>query len=136
MVGVVHGRGGTATNAQIPGFKIAAKTGTAQWGSGAKEKVAAWFAGFAPSERPRYAFAEVYEGKEARDDVHGGSHAAPVVARVLKELMKPEPKEPKGGGLRKRKKVEDEEEEREMQDEDDEDDEPRAVRPRVVETVQ
>jgi penicillin-binding protein 2 len=134
MVGVVHGRGGTATNASVPGFKIAAKTGTAQWGSGAKEKVAAWFAGFAPSERPRYAFAAVYEGREARDDVHGGSHAAPVVARVLREVLKPEPKESKAGGLRKRKKFEEEEDE-EMHDEDEEDS-PRPVRPRVVEDVQ
>ncbi len=136
MEGVVQGRGGTATHAQIPGFTIAAKTGTAQWGSGAKEKVAAWFTGFAPSEHPRYAFAAVYEGKEARDDVHGGSHAAPIVARVLKDVLKPEPKDTKGG-LRKRKKVdEDEEDAKAKEDEDmndDNDDEPRPVRPRVIE---
>jgi penicillin-binding protein 2 len=109
MVGVVQGRGGTATNAAVKGVRIAAKTGTAQWGAGKNEKVAAWFSGFAPAERPKYAFAAVYEGKEARDDVHGGSHAAPVVARVLRQFLKPEIKDKKGG-LRKRKAMEEEEE--------------------------
>jgi cell division protein FtsI/penicillin-binding protein 2 len=108
MVSVVQGPGGTATASAIPGVLMAAKTGTAQWGSGAKEKVAAWFAGFAPADRPKYAFAAVYEGKEARDDVHGGSHAAPVVSRVLKEVLKPEVKDKKGG-LRKKRVIEDEE---------------------------
>lgn len=126
MVGVVHGAGGTAHNAAIPGFKIAAKTGTAQWGAGASEKVAAWFSGFAPAEKPKYAFAAVYEGKPGNDDVHGGSHAAPMVARVLREILKPEPKEKKGkGGLRKKKSDDDEEDKM-----DEDDDEP--VRPKVV----
>jgi penicillin-binding protein 2 len=130
MIGVVQGRGGTATASAIKGVTIAAKTGTAQWGEGAKEKVAAWFAGFAPADRPKYAFAVVYEGKEARDDVHGGSHAAPVVSRVLKEILKPEPKEKKGGGLRKRKMIDDEEVFDDMDDEEeDEAPKPRVVRP-------
>ena len=125
MVGVVQGRGGTATNAAIPGIMIAAKTGTAQWGAGKNEKVAAWFAGFAPAERPKYAFAAVYEGKEARNDVHGGSHAAPIVSRVLKEVLKPEVKD-KRGGLRKKRVIEEEE------DDGNEPAEAGAPRPRVV----
>ncbi len=128
MVNVVQGRGGTATASAIPGVLMAAKTGTAQWGSGAKEKVAAWFAGFAPAERPKYAFAAVYEGKEARDDVHGGSHAAPIVSRVLKDVLKPEVKDKKGG-LRKKRQIRDD-------DQDDDaptrDEDAPAPRPRVV----
>ncbi len=127
MIGVVHSPSGTAGRAAIPGFKIAAKTGTAQWGSGKNERVAAWFCGFAPAERPKYAFAAVYEGKEANNDVHGGTHAAPMVARVLKEILKPEPKEGKDGkgGLRKRKPVDDPEE----SSEDDAPPRARVVRP-------
>lgn len=127
MVNVVQGRGGTATASAIPGVLIAAKTGTAQWGTGSKEKVAAWFAGFAPAERPKYAFAAVYEGKEARNDVHGGSHAAPVVSRVLKDVLKPEVRDKKGG-LRKKRQIQDDDED--MKDETKDDDAP--PRPRVV----
>lgn len=124
MIGVVQGRGGTATSSAISGVTIAAKTGTAQWGAGKNEKVAAWFSGFAPADRPKYAFAAVYEGKEARDDVHGGSHAAPMVSRVLKEVLKPQVKDKKGG-LRKKRNVEDE-------DEGEHDEEDAPPRPRVV----
>jgi penicillin-binding protein 2 len=127
MVGVVQGRGGTAQSAAIPGVLIAAKTGTAQWGAGKNEKVAAWFVGFAPADRPKYAFAAVYEGKEARSDVHGGSHAAPIVSRVLKDILKPEVKD-KEGGLRKKRKP--------AMDEEPEDDEGIEMepppRPRVI----
>ena len=128
MIGVVQGRGGTATNAAIPGVKIAAKTGTAQWGAGKSEKVAAWFAGFAPADRPKYAFAAVYEGKEARDDVHGGSHAAPMVSRVLKEVLKPQVKDKKGG-LRKKRNSEEGEETSDEAEENDAPPRPRVVRP-------
>jgi penicillin-binding protein 2 len=131
MVNVVQGRGGTATNAAIPGVTIAAKTGTAQWGAGKSEKVAAWFAGFAPVERPKYAFAAVYEGKEARDDVHGGSHAAPMISRVLKDFLKPVPKDKKGG-LRKKQQFESDEEGEEMPEVTPEE----APRPRVVRPAQ
>jgi penicillin-binding protein 2 len=128
MVGVVQGRGGTATNAAVKGVNVAAKTGTAQWGAGKNEKVAAWFAGFAPAERPKYAFAAVYEGKEARDDVHGGSHAAPVVARVLRQFVKPETKDKKGGLRKKKKTDEDEEMGEDAPPEDDTPPRPRVVR--------
>lgn len=95
LEGVVSSRAGTASRAGVPGFKVVGKTGTAQWGAGKKEKVAAWFVGFAPSERPQYAFAVVYEGRPGDDDVHGGTNAAPIAGRVLKEILKREPKEEK-----------------------------------------
>lgn len=126
MIGVVHGAGGTAHSAAIPGFKIAAKTGTAQNGAGKNERVNAWFSGFAPAEKPRYAFAAVFEGKAGDDSIHGGSHAAPMITRVLKEVLKPEPKAPKEkkGGLRVKPKPE--------PDDEDDDFEEDALRPRVV----
>jgi penicillin-binding protein 2 len=128
LIGVVHGAGGTAHVAEVPGFKIAAKTGTAQWGAGKSERVAAWFAGFAPAEKPRYAFAALYEGKtgSGADDVHGGSHAAPMAARVLKEILKPEPKEKKKGGLRKKRQSEDEDADMDMDNGD------APIRPKVL----
>jgi penicillin-binding protein 2 len=73
--------------------RVAGKTGTAQWGPKKKERTAAWFTGFAPAENPKYAFAAVYEGEANNDDVHGGTQAAPLIGKVLRELFKEEPKE-------------------------------------------
>ncbi len=109
--GVVSNRGGTAGRAGVPGFKVAGKTGTAQWGAGKSEKVAAWFVGFAPLERPQYAFAVLYEGKPRDHDVHGGTYAAPIAGRVLKEILKPEPKEEKKSSAKKKRVVEEADEE-------------------------
>ncbi len=116
LVGVVNSRSGTAGRASVPGFKVAGKTGTAQWGSGKKEKVAAWFVGFAPVERPQYAFALVYEGKPGDNDVHGGTNAAPICGRVLKEILKAEPKPEKKGGMRKKRPAADPDDEMDADD--------------------
>lgn len=91
LVGVVHAGLGTASRARVPGIKVAGKTGTAQWGPKNKERTVAWFAGFAPAEEPRYAFAAMYEGGVG-DDVHGGTQAAPLIGEVLRELFKQEKK--------------------------------------------
>ena len=107
---VVNTGGGTAGRAGVPGFKVVGKTGTAQWGHGKKEKVAAWFVGFAPLDKPQYAFAVLYEGKARDNDVHGGTYAAPIAGRVLKEILKPEPKDPKKVSARKKHADEDLEE--------------------------
>ena len=109
--GVVSSRGGTAGRAGVSGFKVAGKTGTAQWGHGKTEKVAAWFVGFAPLERPQYAFAVLYEGKARDNDVHGGTYAAPIAGKVLKEILKPEPKEQKKSSTKKKRMEEDPDEE-------------------------
>lgn len=90
MTDVVSSGAGTAGQASVPGIEVAGKTGTAQWGPKAKERTAAWFAGFAPAANPRYAFAALYEGEPNDADVHGGSHAAPLIGDVLKELFKGE----------------------------------------------
>ena len=103
LFNVVNGKGGTAHAAQNSNVSLAGKTGTAQWGSGAKERVAAWFGGYAPAEKPKWAFAAVYEGKPGDDSIHGGSNVGPIISRALKGFPKPEPEE-KEGGLRKPKK--------------------------------
>jgi penicillin-binding protein 2 len=85
MSQVVRGSRGTAHQAKVDKVTVAGKTGTAQWRNNA---TVAWFAGFAPAEGPRLAFAVVYEGDPHRNDVHGGSHAAPMVGKVLREYFK------------------------------------------------
>src|SRR5207248_1441971 len=60
MIDVVNGAGGTAHQASLDNVEVAGKTGTAQWGPKHKERTAAWFAGFLPSDQPRYGFAAVY----------------------------------------------------------------------------
>lgn len=85
MIQVVAGSRGTAHQAKVDKVNVAGKTGTAQWHN---NRTVAWFAGFAPAEGPRVAFAVVYEGDPNRNDVHGGSHAAPMVGKVLREYFK------------------------------------------------
>jgi penicillin-binding protein 2 len=70
--------------------KVAGKTGTAQWGPKSKERTAAWFAGFAPAENPKYAYAALYEGGVG-EGAHGGTAAAPMVGELLRELFKEDP---------------------------------------------
>lgn len=66
---------GTAQLAQVPGVRIAGKTGTAPGN-------AAWFAGFAPSRAPKFVIVVLTGGKS------GGADAAPVAARVLSEVLR------------------------------------------------
>jgi penicillin-binding protein 2 len=87
MVDVVNGAGGTAHQASLDAVEVAGKTGTAQWGPKTKERTAAWFTGFLPSDDPQYAFAAVYEG-DVGSKVHGGSAAAPIVADIFKQMYK------------------------------------------------
>jgi penicillin-binding protein 2 len=102
LVGVTESGNGTAHKAQVDGIHVAGKTGTAQWGGGLdsdKARTAAWFAGFAPAENPRYAFAAVYEGEPGDNSVHGGSHGAPLIGKTLKAIFAPaKPDKEDGGG--------------------------------------
>lgn len=101
LVAVTEDGQGTAHQAQVKGFHVAGKTGTAQWGPTNKQRTAAWFAGFVPSENPQYAFAAVYEGEPGDNSIHGGSHAAPLIGKALREIYgvkgKEEESEKSGG---------------------------------------
>ncbi len=88
MIQVVEGGNGTAHQARVEKVTVAGKTGTAQWGAKPHQKTAAWFAGFAPAEGPRIAFAALYEGEENHNDVHGGTNAAPMIGMVLREYFR------------------------------------------------
>jgi penicillin-binding protein 2 len=112
MVQVVSSRSGTAGKASVPNVQVAGKTGTAQWGPKSKERTAAWFAGFAPADKPRYAFAALYESDVRNaDDAHGGTVAAPLIGKVLREVFRNEAKDAKEARKKKKKSGEEEEKE-------------------------
>jgi penicillin-binding protein 2 len=64
---------GTARALNIPGLKVASKTGTAELGV-TKKLVNSWGVGFFPYDNPRYAFAIVME-KGSRENVVGANTA-------------------------------------------------------------
>ena len=90
---------GTGTNAQMTGYRVCGKTGTAQkTGKGKrgylKGKYTAVFAGFAPLDQPRLATVVVVD--EPRKQYYGGEVAAPafksIMAQSFKDLnIPPEP---------------------------------------------
>ncbi|MFI0348330.1 MAG: penicillin-binding transpeptidase domain-containing protein, partial [Chthoniobacterales bacterium] len=86
MVDVTEDAQGTAHRAQVKGIHVAGKSGTAQWGPANHQRAAAWFAGFVPADHPQYAFAALYEGDPGDNSIHGGSHAAPLIGKVLQEI--------------------------------------------------
>jgi penicillin-binding protein 2 len=83
MWGVVNG-GGTAARIRMAGFDIAGKTGTAQVVSLGKDtgenKDHAWFASFAPADKPEIAIITLIENVG-----FGGTHAAPA-SRALYDV--------------------------------------------------
>jgi len=77
---VAHPRGTGYKTVRMKQMTIAGKTGTAETGGGKNDH--AWFAGFVPAERPKYAFTVVIE--------HGGSGsrvAGPVAQKLVQTLM-------------------------------------------------
>lgn len=119
MIGVTEAASGTAHQARVPNVEVAGKTGTAQWGAGNKNRdksrTAAWFVGFAPAEKPKYAFAVCVEGAAGDHSVHGGTAAAPLAGKALRELFKDQKPAKKASSKHK-------------DDEDDGDDEERDTR--------
>ncbi len=77
--------GGTATEAAVPGYRVAGKTGTvkkASAGGYSEDSYLAVFAGFAPASRPRLVMVVMID--EPRGDVYyGGLVAAPVFSNVM-----------------------------------------------------
>jgi cell division protein FtsI (penicillin-binding protein 3) len=76
--------GGTAPRAQIPGYRVAGKTGTARKLEGGRystKKYVASFVGFAPASDPRLVVAVMID--EPRGKYYGGEVAAPIFAAVM-----------------------------------------------------
>jgi peptidoglycan glycosyltransferase len=77
---------GTGTAAQIPGIKVAGKTGTADTSPGVPPH--AWFSGFAPAENPSIAVAVIIEnGGVQGNETTGGLAAAPVAKAVMQAYL-------------------------------------------------
>jgi peptidoglycan glycosyltransferase len=74
--------GGTGTAAQIPGVRVAGKTGTAETGSRENPNTT-WFVAFAPAGAPRVAVAVVLENQTGA----GGTTAAPIAKEIMQALL-------------------------------------------------
>ncbi|MDD2553173.1 MAG: penicillin-binding transpeptidase domain-containing protein [Desulfotomaculaceae bacterium] len=74
--------GGTGTEAAIPVFGSAGKTGSAQVGSSG-EHTDAWFTGYAPRKTPRYVVTVLVEGGAS-----GSEFAAPIFREITESILK------------------------------------------------
>lgn len=86
MLEGVLGPGGTASEAAIPGYRLAGKTGTAQIfdasiGAYSKSKYVASFIGFAPARKPQLLVSVVVN--EPKGQIYGGTVAAPAFQSIL-----------------------------------------------------
>jgi penicillin-binding protein A len=83
MVSVVQA--GTGTAAQIPGFRVGGKTGTAETGVDGRNTT--WFIAFAGREgqRPEVAIAVALENQS----LTGGVTAAPIARQVMEAILRP-----------------------------------------------
>ena len=72
--------GGTGTAAQIPGIRVAGKTGTAE--TGVPGRYNAWFISFAPADHPKVAVAVVVE-----NGGFGGRSAAPIAKALMQAIL-------------------------------------------------
>lgn len=89
MLELAAGPDGTAPKAQISGYRVAGKTGTAHKlvdGRYANKYVAS-FVGFAPVSRPRVVIAVMVDEPSA-GAYYGGQVAAPVFARIASDVLR------------------------------------------------
>jgi cell division protein FtsI (penicillin-binding protein 3) len=81
--------GGTGVEADLDGYNVCGKTGTAQKiesnGQYARNKYVASFIGFAPTERPALVALVVVD--EPKTTHYGGTVAAPAFKRIIKETL-------------------------------------------------
>lgn len=82
MEAVIYSPGATGTGAQIPGVRVAGKTGTAetQYGTALNN---VWFIAFAPAQDPTVAVAVTLKGVPGQ----GATFAAPVAKQVMEALL-------------------------------------------------
>ncbi|MBM4179104.1 MAG: PASTA domain-containing protein [Ignavibacteria bacterium] len=86
LVGVVER--GTATQAAIPGVRIAGKTGTAQQltnGMYDRKNYTASFVGYYPADKPRVAMIVMLDRPTV--SIYGGQTAAPIFRRIVQKTM-------------------------------------------------
>jgi penicillin-binding protein 2 len=78
MYDVVNAPRGTGRRAKVPGLKVAAKTGTAEYGSRSNRRKHTWMIAFAPFDNPTIALAILIE-----DGDSGGRTVAPLIRAAL-----------------------------------------------------
>jgi penicillin-binding protein A len=76
-------QGGTGTPAQIPGIRVAGKTGTAE--TGRANINTTWFVCFAPADKPKIAIAVVVENQVGG---FGGTVAAPIAKQLMEAALR------------------------------------------------
>jgi cell division protein FtsI/penicillin-binding protein 2 len=86
MLEGVLGAGGTAEGVEVPGYRLAGKTGTAEkpdpkTGGYSKFKFFSSFIGFAPAHNPRLMVAVMVD--EPKGEYHGAEVAAPAFEQIL-----------------------------------------------------
>jgi cell division protein FtsI (penicillin-binding protein 3) len=82
--------GGTGVRAQVMGYRVAGKTGTAHKfvdGAYAADRYVSSFVGFAPASAPRLLVAVMIDEPGA-DEYYGGVVAAPVFSAVMSEALR------------------------------------------------
>jgi cell division protein FtsI (penicillin-binding protein 3) len=87
MERVVDPKTGTAPGAQVPGYRVAGKTGTAQRAVDGRYdgSLTVSFAGFAPADDPRFT---VYVAiQDPKRNKGGGSLAGPVFSKIMTRLL-------------------------------------------------
>ena len=85
LTGVVADPGATGTEAQIPGYTVAGKTGTAQvaiHGGYSTTDYTASFVGMVPASRPRLVV--LVKVDDPRGSIYGGVVSAPAFAAIAK----------------------------------------------------
>ena len=82
---VVADSTGTGRSCRVPGWTVAAKTGTAENPHG---KPHSWFMGYAPTEKPEVAFSVIVEAGG-----HGSDVALPIARTILRRIHPEPPKE-------------------------------------------
>ena len=88
---VVSEDGGTAPHAQVPGYRIAGKTGTAKKSligrRGYGKKYTASFVGIAPVSKPKFIMAIMID-EPSKGGIYGGPLAGPVFKEVMSTALK------------------------------------------------
>ncbi|MEO6743410.1 MAG: penicillin-binding protein 2 [Caldimonas sp.] len=90
MLHLATSAGGTAPKAQVMGYTVGGKSGTAykQEGKGyAQKKYRAWFVGMAPIKNPRIIVAVMVDEPSA-GKYYGGDVAAPVFSQVVQQTLR------------------------------------------------
>ncbi len=90
MLETVTQAGGTATRGQVPGYRVAGKTGTAKKlvnGQYADNVYLSSFVGYGPASNPRYIISVTIDEPSA-GKIYGGDVSAPVFSNVMAQALR------------------------------------------------